>query len=80
MVSKYTHQERLCGALYEFRKVVVDDITNSIFGDIRYDPNPKVEVAWDEDEELEVMLELVVEVEMKREVKKREKNCKGKLI
>jgi len=28
LVSKGTHQDWLIGALYEFRKIVVDDITN----------------------------------------------------
>jgi len=56
--------------------VVVD---NTIHGDIADDPNPRSDGWGEEDEELEVMLELVVEVEMKREVKKRERIVKERI-
>ena len=49
-------------------EVVVDDITNQIFGDIADDPkSEEVVVAWDGDEYLGVALELGFELEMEKD-------------
>ena len=41
LVSKNTHLERLNRGFTSSEKIVVDDITNLILGDIADDPNPK---------------------------------------